>query len=192
MECKVVTGTYSKGQLFLRTAGERGSREVREGEGLEGEQEMREKVHLPSQLCCWAQSLCWVSPQKQVRRCRLEDAANIPSLDAMWCINKQALRAWQDCLFYLILSRPSSVLLKIFSFLYIFKYTKPQWMQAFPLGSLSQVACLSCQEVLHRLKWQPHGWVFWAEKEEGWAQLYRGFLLKLIDSLAHLLTQNFS
>lgn len=89
----MVRGTYSKGQLFLRTAGGRGSREVREAEGLEGEQGMREKVHLPSQLCSWAQSLGWVSAQMQVRRYRLEDAANIPSLDEMWCINKQALRA---------------------------------------------------------------------------------------------------
>lgn len=31
--------------------------EAREGEGLEGEQEVREKVHLHSQLCSWAQSL---------------------------------------------------------------------------------------------------------------------------------------
>lgn len=74
-------------------AGGRGSREVREGGGLEGEQGMREKVHLPSQPCSWALSLQWVSAHMQVRRCRLEDAAHTPSLDAMWCINKQALRA---------------------------------------------------------------------------------------------------
>lgn len=47
-------------------------------------------------------NLCWVPAQMQVRRYRLEDAANTPSLDEMWCINKQALRAWQDCLSYLI------------------------------------------------------------------------------------------
>lgn len=58
----MVRGTYSKGQLFLRTAGGRGSREVREGEGLEGEQGMREKVHLPSQLCSSAQSLLGSCP----------------------------------------------------------------------------------------------------------------------------------
>lgn len=57
----MVRGTYSKGQLFLGTAGGRGSREVTEGGGLEGEQGEREKVPLPSQLCSWALSLQSVS-----------------------------------------------------------------------------------------------------------------------------------
>lgn len=137
----------------------KGSREVREGGGLEGDE-----GEGPPALCSWALSLQWVSAPVQVRRCRLEDSANTPSIDAMWCINKQALRAWQDCLSYLV----QAILCPAqeFFLLYIFKCAKPQWMQAFPLGSLPQVACFPCQGVLQRLQWQPHAWVFSAEKEE--------------------------
>lgn len=48
--------------LCLMPSDRKGGREVREGEGLKGEQELREKVHLHSQLSGWAVSFMGLCP----------------------------------------------------------------------------------------------------------------------------------
>lgn len=112
---------------------------------------------------------------------------NIPLLDAMWCINKQAQRAWQNCLSYLIqaILCPTQ---EFFSFLYIFKYANPQLMQAFPLGSLSQVPCFPDRRFYTDCNDSPMAGCSQWKKKKGGLNYTVGqfrFLLKLICSLAH-------
>lgn len=158
----------------------RGVREAREGQGLEGEQKVRDKVHLNSQLCSLADAS---DAQMQMMKYRLEGCQH--DLNTTWC--KKTDRLWEpDKTAYLIqaIFCPTQ---EFFPFVH-FPVCYSSVDVSISLRKFFTSALLSLPEDLAQTAARAL-WPGAPDRKRRCTQIHRRYTLKWVCSLGHLLIQ---